>query len=107
MEQDNISAWRGLDRRGFLKHSGVGIGIAAGTVLAARMEAAENWPGTRRSLIRKNSVVLFQGDSITDAGRSREKADVANEQAGLGHGYAWFAGAELVVNRPNDGLKIY
>lgn len=50
---------------------------------------------------------MFQGDSITDAGRSREKAGVPNEQPGLGGGYAWLAAAELLVDRPQAGLKIY
>jgi lysophospholipase L1-like esterase len=58
-------------------------------------------------LIDKGDVVLFQGDSITDAGRSREKASVANEQAGLGSGYAWLAAAELLVDRPKDNLKAF
>ena len=51
--------------------------------------------------------MLFQGDSITDAGRSREKAGTPNEQPGLGTGYAWLAAAELLVDRPHDGLKVF
>jgi lysophospholipase L1-like esterase len=65
------------------------------------------WPTAVHSLIRKGEVILFQGDSITDAGRSREKAGVPNEQAGMGNGYAWLAAAELLVDRPKDELKIY
>ena len=40
--------------------------------------------------------VLFQGDSITDAGRDR------NNFYGLGWGYAYLAAGALGVDRPND-----
>lgn len=96
-------------RRGFLRNTGTGLGVAALAALTKVLpaQASQDWPGSGRSLIRKNNVVLFQGDSITDAGRSREEAGVANQQPGLGHGYAWFAAGELLVERPTDGLKIY
>ena len=41
--------------------------------------------------------MLFQGDSITDAGRNRESAAEANQQAALGNGYAWLAAVELLL----------
>jgi len=72
-----------------------------------RAGAAESWPPREHSLIRKGDVVLFQGDSITDASRSREKAGNPNEQAALGNGYAWLASAELLVERPKAGLKFF
>ena len=48
-------------------------------------------------LFNDNDIVLFQGDSITDAGRSREN------DADMGHGYAarctaWFAALHPDVN---------
>src|SRR5215475_10139849 len=93
-------------RRTFLKTSATVLGAAtvARTSLAA---AAESWPPPSGSLIRKGDVVLFQGDSITDAGRSREKAGTPNEQPGLGSGYAWLAGAELLLDHPGDELKVF
>jgi lysophospholipase L1-like esterase len=57
--------------------------------------------------VNRNQVILFQGDSITDAGWSREKGDQPNIQAALGNGYAWLAASELLVDRPTDGLKIF
>lgn len=107
--QKQPSEAKALSRRGFLTRSGAVLGAAGLVGLARRpdLAAAELWPPATHSLIRKQDVVLFQGDSITDAGRSREKAGVANEQAGLGHGYAWFAAAELLVDRPGDGLSIF
>ncbi len=96
-----------LNRRSFLKPSSLALG-AAGLAAANSAEAAP-WFSPGRNLIAKGDVILFQGDSITDAGRSRdqEKTTAANNQAGLGNGYAWLAAAELLVGRPDDGLKIF
>jgi lysophospholipase L1-like esterase len=95
-----------MKRRSFLKFSAA---AASFTTLPRIAPAAQTmtWPAASHSLIRKGEVILFQGDSITDAGRSREKADVANEQPGMGNGYAWLAAAEVLVDRPKDDLKIY
>lgn len=97
----------GGSRRQFLKHSGAllgALGIAQTFPLEAQASSA--WPPRTHNLISKNDIILFQGDSITDMGRSREETG-PNQQPGLGKGYAWFAAAELLVGRPEDGLKIY
>jgi lysophospholipase L1-like esterase len=60
-----------------------------------------------KPLIQPGDVILFQGDSITDAGRKRDKESIANSPNGLGYGYAWLAASQLLVDRPDDGLKIY
>src|SRR3954468_17857270 len=98
------------NRRRFLKASGFALGaasLAKATEIAAAAATSESWPPSTHSLIHKGEIILFQGASSTDAGRSREKADVANEQPGMGSGYAWLAAGELLVNRPKDGLKIF
>ncbi len=59
------------------------------------------------SLIAPGDVVLFQGDSITDAGRSRPEASQPNHQPALGSGYAWLAAAQLLTDRPQDNLTVY
>lgn len=96
-----------VSRRGFLKTSTLVLGAAG--VAAAHSAAAAPWFPAGRNLVGKNDVLLFQGDSITDAGRSRdqEKTATPNNQAGLGNGYAWLAAAELLVGRPDAGLKIF
>lgn len=50
-------------------------------------------------------VVLFQGDSITDCGRSRDLA-AANHPDGLGRGYAFIAGGLLRARNPGLGLQV-
>ena len=80
------------------------------SLLAASEAVAVEKPKKPRSAkmrISRNQTVLFQGDSITDAGRSREKASIANDQAGLGSGYAGMAAVELLLDRPDYNLKVY
>jgi len=92
-------------RRTFLKTSTLALGTAG--LAAANSAEAASWFSPGRNLLTKNAVILFQGDSITDAGRSRDKnkAETPNNQPGLGNGYAWLAAAELLVGRSDDRLK--
>lgn len=60
---------------------------------------------------------MFQGDSITDAGRNRGRQNNANDQSALGTGYVLFAAARLlaehcdakpkIFNRGISGNKVY
>jgi lysophospholipase L1-like esterase len=95
-----------LDRRGFLKTSTVALG-AAGLAAANSAEASLVRDGAVS--LKKGNIILFQGDSITDAGRSRDqqKTTAPNNQGGLGNGYAWLAAAELLVNEPESALKFF
>jgi len=56
--------------------------------------------------IKEDDVILFQGDSITDAGRHR-RATGANDAGALGRGYAFLAAARLRADHPDKKLKIY
>lgn len=95
-----------LNRRSFIKASALSTTALAGLCAATDAVAAARGKPVR---IVKHDVVLFQGDSITDAGRSRDrgKTDVANNQPGLGNGYAWLAAAQLLVDRPADELQFF
>lgn len=93
-----------LNLRNFFKTSAVAAAALAAT---RKTRAAEVWPGPLPSLIHKNDTVLFQGDSITDAGRSRDNATKPNDPAAMGPGYAWLAAAEILVDRPKDNLKFF
>src|ERR1041384_4654507 len=101
MMNHDTNASSALSRRGFLKTSALALGTAG--LAAAQTAEAEPWFKPGRNLFTKNQVILFQGDSITDAGRSRDKdkTTAPNNQAGLGNGYAWLAAAELLVGRPD------
>ncbi len=94
-----------FNRRQFLVRSGLATGLAASASWQGSVKAAERSAGM--SLVANGDVVLFQGDSITDAGRSREKADVPNQQPALGNGYSWLAAAGLLVDHADASLKVF
>jgi lysophospholipase L1-like esterase len=61
----------------------------------------------KRPLIERGDTILFQGDSITDAGRKRDKAGDANSFGAMGNGYAWLAATQLLVDSPGQQLKVF
>ncbi len=56
--------------------------------------------------LKSNDTILFQGDSITDAGRRRDDSSINNPGA-LGSGYAMLAGASLLEKYASLDLKIF
>jgi lysophospholipase L1-like esterase len=100
------------NRRSFVV-AGASAAAAAGmaTLAGAETLLAQAAPAVAATnvepLIAKNDVVLFQGDSITDTGRNREKAGDANSADAMGKGYAWMAASQVLVERPGDGLKMF
>lgn len=56
----------------------------------------------------KGSVLLFQGDSITDCRREKKKfAERPNDARALGDGYPFFIAGELLREYPAKELKIF
>jgi lysophospholipase L1-like esterase len=97
------------DRRKFLKSAL--IGTAGLTAIPAVLSAMDNEmsspsPKIGHNSLKDKNIILFQGDSITDAGRNREGKD-PNNQGALGGGYAFLAAANLLNTFPAKGLKIY
>lgn len=79
----------------------------AGTEQVFAQVAAETTTALAEPLINRGDVVLFQGDSITDAGRNRDLAAEPNSYAAMGKGYAWMAGSQILVESPDAGLKLF
>ena len=98
-----------LNRRRFFTTSSLALGAAGigGLSLGSAALAGESWPPVPRSLIKAGEIILFQGDSITDAGRDKSKTSAANDQPALGNGYAWLAAAELLVDHPRSNYSVY
>lgn len=91
-----------MNRRTFLSTSSLaGLGIALPFVPQFKnlnqMEILD---------ILENLVVLFQGDSITDAGRSRG-AYYPNQVNGMGRGYAYHAVTSVLGKFPKANTKFY
>lgn len=104
MSNDHSEAPQSPTRREFAQ-AAAGMAAVAGVAMTSTASAAENEPNT--SLIKPGDTILFQGDSITDAGRNRVAAAEPNRQPPLGKGYAWLAAASLLVDRPKDNLRIF
>lgn len=72
--------------------------------LVSSVYAAE--PAPKKIALQKDDVILFQGDSITDAGRKKEDEGF-NTPAILGSGYAMLAASDLLYKYADKSLKIY
>jgi lysophospholipase L1-like esterase len=91
-----------LNRRRF-----IGSTLAAGGFLAATNALPEATVAADDARpLPEDAVILLQGDSITDAGRNRNKGS-ANDATGLGRGYPYLLGGALLADYPQLRLKIY
>lgn len=96
-----------FNRRSFLKKAAVGTFAASSipaiveAVLPADKKKKKGVP-----VIKQNDIILFQGDSITDAGRDRG-VNNPNAHSGLGNGYAFLLAAHLLHEFPTYNLSIY
>jgi lysophospholipase L1-like esterase len=90
-------------RRDFLKTASVGGALALG--LTQIVSFAQAAPKAGRISLNKEDVILFQGDSITDAGRNREEKAFNNTRA-LGSGYALLAASRLLHEHADKNLQI-
>ena len=88
-------------RRQILKGIG-GIG-ALGALCTTGLAAEKSAPKLK---LKKGSVIVFQGDSITDAGRD-QKITEPNHVKALGNSYAAVAAGGLLGAHPELELKIY
>lgn len=61
---------------------------------------------SKKAVLSKDNVILFQGDSITDSGRNRDDKSFNSPRA-LGNGYAMFAAAAMLEKYASLNLKIY
>ena len=94
-------------RRNFLK-SFAATAIGGSTLVLAGCDNIASSPvANNRNLIKRNSRILFQGDSITDAGRNRNRENNPNDKNALGSGYVYLIASNMLANRPGDGLEIY
>ncbi len=91
-----------LTRRVFLSTTAAAGGAMAASAILPKSQAA----AAEKTELKSGSVVLFQGDSITDAGRSRKNTG-PNNPAGLGHGYPFLLGGALLADHAKLQLQVY
>jgi lysophospholipase L1-like esterase len=111
MTDPHLTQYRST-RRTFLQRAGSAGAAALGAASILPMSGCSSMTGASSrqasgGLIRPNSVILFQGDSITDAGRDRSRENTPNDVRALGSGYAFLAASQLLAEHPAANLKIY
>ncbi|MDH3584951.1 MAG: SGNH/GDSL hydrolase family protein [Phycisphaerae bacterium] len=81
--------------------------VAVGGALAASHLGAESAAAAAPAAkVRPDSVILLQGDSITDAGRDKRRPG-ANDPRALGAGYAGMIATRLLGKFSGHALKCY
>lgn len=96
-----------FSRRSFITKSVAGAATLASipAIVSASMPSKAE-KQQKLSLFEKNNTLLFQGDSITDAGRDRKK-ELPNDPGSFGRGYAFLAASYLLNALPEKNLTIY
>ncbi len=90
-------------RRDFLKKAAAGSAMLSISGIAT---SAMSIPQASKIALRKDDVILFQGDSITDAGRNKE-TKTPNTSPMMGSGYVIQAAGELLFKFAEKSLTIY
>jgi lysophospholipase L1-like esterase len=84
-----------ISRREFVATAGAGVALACAHGVPADPPPAP-----------QGATILFQGDSITDAGRNRDQS-APNTGNALGTGYPLLLAAALLRAQPDRNLKIF
>lgn len=98
--------YRQFSRRGFFRTSLVSAAglTAIPAIVEASIPGAKKKPG--KVVPADGEIILFQGDSITDAGREKQK-ELPNNAASLGTGYAFMSASKILEHFPEKDLKVY
>lgn len=91
------------NRRDFLKKAAIGSAMLSIPGIAA---SAASIPQASKVSLQKDDIILFQGDSITDAGRKRD-TNTPNTSPMMGSGYVIQAAGELLFKYAEKNLIIY
>ncbi|WP_340114171.1 SGNH/GDSL hydrolase family protein [Maribellus mangrovi] len=95
-----------LSRRNFLFKSSAGAAALASIPAIVSSCIANEDKSASTAVFEKGGIVLFQGDSITDAGREKTK-ELPNNGSSFGGGYAFLAASHLLNTMPEKELLIY
>lgn len=83
-----------------------GLGMLTMSELAKAVVSKQNGNVSPKIKLEKDSVILFQGDSITDMFRKYD-CNQCNTPEQMGMGYALFTASTLLSDYPDKQLKIY
>ncbi|MGJ8698249.1 MAG: SGNH/GDSL hydrolase family protein [Verrucomicrobiaceae bacterium] len=91
-----------LDRRQLFRRSA----LLAGAAATLPSTSSANHHQNHSVKLKKGDLILFQGDSITDAGRNKRKQSDANSPEALGNGYPLFTASGILGSHPSLGLRV-
>lgn len=92
-------------RRKFLTKSLLTLGAVS--IGAKELFAAgSNHAISKKLQVQQDDVILFQGDSITDAGRKRDNLG-PNDTGAFGNGYAMIAASTLLNRYADKNIQVY
>ncbi len=100
MENNNFSR-RSFFRTSLVSAAGI---MAIPAIVEASLPGAKKKTG--KMTLTEGSVILFQGDSITDSGREKQK-ELPHSPASFGSGYAFMSASRLLEHFPEKKLQIY
>ena len=97
-----------LSRRRFITHSAAGAAalVSIPAIVNNALGVTTGIEKRNYNLFQKDDSVLFQGDSITDAGRDKQR-ELPNNPRSFGQGYAFLAASVLLNALPENNLTIY
>lgn len=92
-------------RRSFLKKASISV-LGALPIVEILLSASTMMDKDKPVILTSDDIVLFQGDSITDAGRKRTDKSTNNPLA-LGSGYAFLVASHILFNHPQKKITFY
>ena len=93
-----------MKRRNFLQAAAfTTTAMAIPSILSASLPASKK---QKPLVIGQGNTILFQGDSITDAGREKTK-ELPNAGSSFGGGYAFLAASSVLKTHASQGPQIY
>jgi len=95
-----------FSRRKFFRSAGLGAAAVAGMPLLVQSCSPSAQTANIHDFFAEGDVVLFQGDSITDAGRNKQQ-ELPNNARSFGMGYAMHIASWLLEEMPTKDMTIY
>lgn len=93
------------NRRNFIKNAAIGT-VASLSMPSIVSTAFAKAAPAKKVTLQENDVVLFQGDSITDWGRDKNK-NMPNDFGSLGSGYVLLTASGLLRRYADKKLLVY
>jgi len=107
MDRSNTKPETNPARRNFIKQAGMGAAAAMGLpAVLSSCTGTDMKSGRINEFFSEGDIILFQGDSITDAGRNKQQ-QLPNHGRSFGMGYAYILTSSLLQDLAEKNLTFY